>query len=100
MMKFKNRYSGIIMRDKYSQSWTKICLKSKKLHEICDVIFSWIWPRGRSSVQKHVKEAADALLFLRSPAFTLSSYILLTIFSDEAIQKFLSQVRESSSGNF
>ena len=94
MMKFENRYSAIIMCDKYSQSWTKTCLKSKKLHEICDVIFSWIWPRGRSSV--HVKEAANALLFLRSPAFTLSSYILLTIFSDETIQKFISQVRESS----
>ena len=96
MMKFKNRYSGIVMCDKYSQSWTKTCFNSKKLHEICNVIFSWVWPCERSSVQKHVKEAANALLFLRSPAFKLSSYILLTILSDEAIQKFFSQVRESS----
>ena len=84
-MKFKNRYSGIVMCDKYSQSWTKTCFNSKKLHEICNV-------------QK--KEAANALLFLRSPAFKLSSYILLTILSDEAIQKFFSQVRESSWRNF
>ena len=57
MMHFGDRYSGIIMRDKCGQLCTKTCLKSKKLHETCYVIFSYNWSSGHSSIQKRMKEA-------------------------------------------
>ena len=109
MMNVKDRYSGINMRDKCRQPWTKNCTTFKKLAEICDVISSCAWSGGRGRTKNLTKQTAETLvLFTRANIEAAEwlltqhnfTYVLPGVFADEALEKFFGQARHRNGCNF
>ena len=109
MMNVKDRYSGINMRDKCRQPWTKNCTTFKKLAETCDVICSCAWSGGRGRTQKLTKQIAEALVLstqanIEAAEWLLTqhnfTYVLPGVFAHEALEKFFIQARQRNGGNF
>ena len=109
MMKVKDRYSGINMRDECRQPWTKNCTTFKKLAETCDVISSCVWSGSRGWTQKLTKQTAEALVLstrvnIEAAEWLLTQHnftdILPGVFPDEALKKFFGQSRQRNGGNF
>ena len=109
MMNAKDRYFGINMRDECRQPWTKNCTTFKKLVETCDVISSCTWSGGRDRTQKIKKQTAEALVLSTQANIEVAewlltqynfTYVLPSVFSDEALETFFGQARQRNGGNF
>ena len=109
MMKVKDRYSGINMRDECRQPWTKNCTTFKKLAETCDVTSSCVWSGSRGWTQKLTKQTAEALVLstrvnIEAAEWLLTQHnftdVLPGVFPDEALEKFFGQSRQRNGGNF
>ena len=105
----KDRYSGINMRDECRQPWIKNCTTFKKLAETCDVISSCAWSGGRGRTQKLTKQTAEALVLstranIEAAEWLLTqhnfTYVLPSVFTDEALEKFFGRARQHNGGNF
>ena len=109
MMNVKDWYSGINMRVKCRQPWTKNCTTFKKLAETCDVISSCAWSGGRGRTQKLTKQTVEALLLstranIKAAEWLLTqhnfTYVLPGVFANVALEKFFGQARQRNGGDF
>ena len=81
----------------------------KKLSETCDIISSCAWSGGRGRLLKLTKQTAEAFVQstrgnIEAAKLLLSQkdfkYVLPSVFSDDALEKFFCQARKRSGGNF